>query len=125
MAERARYGLLAQRVQQLRSRQGECVLEAAAEATHARVMTVDVEGRSAEELPEHHLAAFTICHLDPAEVGPTPPEWPSTSADIPGELIGSYASGRDGKEPLSWQSTRAILSDEKGKKSHRRLWSKG
>ena len=83
------------------------------------------EGRSAEELPEHHLAAFTICHLDPAEVGPTPPEWPSTSADIPGELIGSYASGRDGKEPLSWQSTRAILADEKGKKSHRRLWSKG
>lgn len=73
-----------------------------------------LEARTAEELPEHHLALFAINGLEPSEIAPQPPTWPTSEAAIPGEMVGAYVSGRAAGHVGSWQSSRAIVTEDKG-----------
>lgn len=72
-----------------------------------------LEGRTNEHLPEHPLNAVAFTGIDPSEVLGQPPEWPSDASEIPGEMVGSYTSGRAANDVGSWQETRRILTNLK------------
>ena len=54
--------------------------------------------------------------IEHADVMPQPDEWPADPSELPGELIGSYASGRAASEVGSWQSTRTHITNAKAGK---------
>jgi len=77
-------------------------------------MTLVLEGRTADELPERHVASFAVNGVEPTEVAPQPKEWPAADgSDVPGELFGARGSGRSASDPGSWQSTRAVIDEAK------------
>jgi len=65
-------------------------------------LTIVLEGRAADELPERPLARVSINHFDPACPTPPPPCWPTEARahSSPGVLHG----------PIPWQSTRQAIS---------------
>jgi hypothetical protein len=76
-------------------------------------MTLVLEARASDELPEHHVGAFSLRGLEPSEIPAQPDEWPQTHDDVPGVCFGSRSSARGAGEPGSWQATRAIIDEDK------------
>lgn len=76
-------------------------------------ITLLLDGRALNELPEHHISAINFCGIHPEELAPQPPEWPSDPSEVPGEMVGSALSGRGANDVGSWQSTRQIISNLK------------
>ena len=79
-------------------------------------LTVLLEARDEAHLPEHHLVGVAVQGIEHSEVVPQPPEWPSGPHEVPGEMVGSYTSGRAATDVGSWQSTRQIITDAKKRK---------
>jgi hypothetical protein len=88
--------------------------------------TLVLEGRSAEELPERHMAAWTFRNVD-TSLPPQPDAWPMSASDVPGTMVGSYTVGRAAEVPGSWQSTRLVAEAQHAVGSpparRRSLWS--
>jgi len=82
-------------------------------------LTLVLEARTPEELPERHLGLFGFYNCEFSEVGPQPSAWPQSEDDIPGECFGPRTSARDAKDLGSWQSTRQLISEEKARASER------
>lgn len=76
-------------------------------------LTLLLEARTAAHLPEHPLAAFAMRGVEPSELAAQPTEWPTDPSQIPGEMVGTYTSGRAAADVGSWQSTRQILANLK------------
>ena len=76
-------------------------------------ITLMLEARAAEHLPERPLARFTIDSLKHEEISGQPSDWPTEEGQIPGECLGSYRTNRGAGELGSWQATREVIT--KGK----------
>jgi hypothetical protein len=76
-------------------------------------ITLLFEAREVDHLPEHPLTSVVFSGIDPAEVVSQPPDWPADASEVPGEMVGSYHSGRGANEVGSWQSTRQIITSAK------------
>lgn len=72
-------------------------------------LSLVLEGRTDEELPEAHVAAFLLSGLTHSDLEPQPEGWPTEASEVPGEMHGSFFSGRLPTDVGSWQSTRALL----------------
>ena len=69
--------------------------------------------RASELQRASNLAAFAVRNIEPTELAAKPPEWPADPSEIPGEMIGSYTSGRAATDVGSWQSNRQIIANLK------------
>ena len=67
-------------------------------------------------MAEHPLLAFAIRNMEISELAPQPAEWPADPSEIPGEMVGTHATGRAATDVGSWQSTRQILTNLKSAK---------
>ena len=76
-------------------------------------LTLLLEARETAHLPEHPLVACALHNIQPSELAAQPPEWPSEPSEIPGQMHGSYFSGRAAEELGSWQSNRQIVTNLK------------
>ena len=78
-------------------------------------LSLVLEGRAEDELPERPLCSFAVSHLDPeASFEPQPAAWPADASEVPGE-----------NTHCTWQSTRAHLSGAAtDKRGHRRKWTR-
>jgi len=76
-------------------------------------ITLMLEARAAEHLPERPLARFKIDGLQHAELSAQPSDWPTEESQIPGECLGSYRTNRGATDFGSWQTTREVISKSK------------
>lgn len=76
-------------------------------------LTLLLEARDTDHLPEHHLMAFSFKGMEHSEVAAQPDAWPADASEVPGEMVGSYTSGRSASDVGSWQSTRELISNAK------------
>jgi len=76
-------------------------------------LTLMLEARVPEHLPERPLARFKIGGMQHAEISTQPSDWPTEESQIPGKCLGSYRTARGAAEVGSWQSTRELISKAK------------
>jgi len=76
-------------------------------------ITLMLEARAAEELPERPLVRFKIDGLQHNELSAQPDEWPADETMVPGECCGSYRTARGASDFGSWQCTRELISKSK------------